>query len=56
MIEAELSGDYLPLMRFVNSLERNQLFFLVDSVELGSEQAGGIRVNMRLETYLKTGG
>jgi type IV pilus assembly protein PilO len=55
VIEAELSGDYLPLMRFVNSLERNQLFFLVDSVDLGSEQAGAIRVTMRLETYLKTG-
>jgi|HubBroStandDraft_6_1064221.scaffolds.fasta_scaffold13371_7 type IV pilus assembly protein PilO len=56
MIEAELSGDYLPMIRFVNALERNQLFFLVDSVELGGEQAGVIRVNMRLETYLKTGG
>lgn len=53
VIEAELSGDYVPLMRFVNALERNQLFFLVDSVELGSEQAGTIRVTMRLETYLK---
>ena len=55
VIDAQLSGDYLPLMRFVNSLERNQLFFLVDSVELGGEQAGVIRVNMKLETYLKTG-
>ncbi len=33
-----------------------QLFFMVDSVELGGEQAGVIQVNMRLETYLKTGG
>jgi type IV pilus assembly protein PilO len=55
VIEAELSGDYLPMIRFVNALERNQLFFLVDSVELGSEQAGVIRVTMRLETYLKAG-
>jgi type IV pilus assembly protein PilO len=55
LIEAELAGDYLPMMKFVNALERNQLFFLVDSVELGGEQAGTIRVTMRLETYLKTG-
>jgi type IV pilus assembly protein PilO len=55
VIEAELSGDYLPMIRFVNALERNQLFFLVNSVELGSEQAGVIRVTMRLQTYLKTG-
>jgi type IV pilus assembly protein PilO len=56
IIDTELSGDYLPLMRFVNALERNQLFFLVDSVKLGGEQAGVIRVTMKLETYLKTGG
>jgi type IV pilus assembly protein PilO len=55
VIDTELSGDYLPLMRFVNALERNQLFFLVDSVQLGGEQAGVIRVSMKLETYLKTG-
>jgi type IV pilus assembly protein PilO len=55
VIDTELSGDYLPMMRFVNALERNQLFFLVDSVQLGSEQAGVIRVTMKLETYLKTG-
>jgi type IV pilus assembly protein PilO len=55
IIDAELSGDYLPMMRFVNALERNQLFFLVDSVQLGGEQAGVIKVTMKLETYLKTG-
>ncbi len=55
VIDTELTGDYLPLMKFVNALERNQLFFLVDSVQLGSEQAGVIRVTMKLETYLKTG-
>jgi type IV pilus assembly protein PilO len=55
VIDTELSGDYLPLMRFVNALERNQLFFLVDSVQLGGEQAGVIHVTMKLETYLKIG-
>jgi type IV pilus assembly protein PilO len=54
-VEADLAGDYLQLVRFINALERNQLFFLVDSVALGGEQAGVVRLQLRVETYLKTG-
>jgi len=54
-VEANLSGNYLQLVRFINALERDQLFFIVDSVELGGEQAGQVRLQMKLETYLKTG-
>jgi type IV pilus assembly protein PilO len=54
-IEADFSGDYLQLVRFINSLERDPLFFIVDSVELGGEQGGVVKLQMKLETYLKTG-
>jgi type IV pilus assembly protein PilO len=54
-IEADLSGDYLQLVRFINALERNQMFFLVDSVGLGGEQSGVVKLQLKLETYLKTG-
>jgi type IV pilus assembly protein PilO len=54
-IEADLAGDYLQLVRFVNALERDQLFFLVDSVVLGGEQAGVVKLQLKLETYLRTG-
>ena len=55
-IEADFSGDYLQLVRFLNELERSKLFFLVDSVELGGgEQGGVVKLGMKLETYLKTG-
>ena len=50
-----MNGDYLQLVRFINSLERDQMFFLVDSVQLGGEQAGMVKLQMKLETYLKTG-
>jgi type IV pilus assembly protein PilO len=55
LVEADLSGDYLQLMRFINSLERNKLFFIVDSVELGGEQGGAVKLGMKLETYRKIG-
>lgn len=53
-IAAEVSGDYLQLVRFVNSLERNKLFFIVDDLELGSEQSGIVKLQIKLETYLRT--
>ena len=54
-VEASLSGNYLQLVRFINSLERDQVFFIVDSLQLGGEQAGEVRLQMKLETYLRTG-
>ncbi|HWY54348.1 MAG TPA: GspMb/PilO family protein [Terriglobales bacterium] len=54
-IEADLAGDYLQLVRFINALERDQMFFLVDSVSLGGEQGGVVKLQLKLETYLKTG-
>ncbi len=54
-LEADLSGDYLQLMRFINSLERNKLFFVVDNVQLAGEQGGTVKLEMKLDTYIKTG-
>jgi hypothetical protein len=53
-IAANLSGDYLQLVRFVNGLERSKLFFLVDGVELGGETNGIVGLQIRLETYLRS--
>jgi type IV pilus assembly protein PilO len=53
-IEADLSGDYLQLVRFINALERNRLFFMVQSLELGSEQQGTVKLQIKVETYLRT--
>ncbi len=50
-ITAEFSGGYLQLVRFINSLERDPLFFIINSVELGGEQNGIVRLQMKLEAY-----
>jgi len=54
-ISGDFSGDYLQLVRFVNSLERDQIFFLINSVVLGGEQGGQVKLELKMETYLKTG-
>lgn len=55
-MEATLEGDYLPIVKFINALERDKMFFIVDSVTLGQEQGGAVRLQLKLETYLKSEG
>jgi len=54
-IEASLSGNYTSLARFINALERDQMFFIIDSVTLGGQPQGPVKLGMRLETFLKAG-
>lgn len=52
-MEAALSGSYTSLARFINALERDEMFFIIDSVTLGGEQQGPVKLSVKLETYLK---
>ena len=55
-ISASLIGDYSQTMKFINALERDKMFFIVDTVALGDQSGGGaVRLNIRLETYMKGG-
>jgi type IV pilus assembly protein PilO len=54
VIEGDLSGDYLQLVRFLNALERDRMFFMVNSVTLGSEQGQKVKLGIKLETYLRS--
>ena len=52
-IDARLSGDYRPLMQFLNSLERDKMFFVIDGVTLTGQQSGTVNLRLRLTTYLR---
>ena len=53
-IELALSGSYLQEAKFINALERDKLFFVIDGVTLG-EQQGNVRLQLKVETYLRNG-
>lgn len=53
-IEAEVEGTYPQLANFLNGLERDKLFFIVNSVELAGEN-GPVKLAMKLETFVKVG-
>jgi hypothetical protein len=54
-IEGSFSGDYLQLVRFINTLERSKLFFTVDSVDLAGESAGPVKLQITMHSYLRAG-
>jgi type IV pilus assembly protein PilO len=53
-MDARLSGDYRPLVEFLNALERDKSFFLIDGVGLTGQQSGTVNLRLRLTTYLRT--
>jgi hypothetical protein len=54
-IDGSFSGDYLQLVRFINTLERSKMFFTVDSVDLAGESAGSVRLQIIMHSYLRLG-
>jgi len=51
-IDATVSGDYTPIMRFINSLERDKMFFVINGLTLTGQQGGLVNLRLRVTTYL----
>jgi hypothetical protein len=54
-IAADLSGSYVSLAQFINALERDDMLFIISDIELGGDLRGPIKLQMKLQTYLKAG-
>jgi type IV pilus assembly protein PilO len=54
-IDARLSGDYRPLVLFLNSLERDRMFFIIRAVTFNGQQSGTVNLRLQLTTYLRGG-
>jgi type IV pilus assembly protein PilO len=52
-VDAQLSGEYADVARFINAVERNKVFFLVDGLTLDEQKAGAVRLQLKLESYLR---
>ena len=51
-MDATVSGDYTPVMRFINSLERDKMFFVINGLTLSGQQGGIVNLRLRVATYL----
>lgn len=54
-IDAALSGNYVQEVKFINALERDPMFFIVDRVSLGEQGAGQVRLQVSVETFMQGG-
>jgi type IV pilus assembly protein PilO len=52
-MDASVSGDYRPIVEFINGLERDKMFFLVNGINLSGQQTGTVNLRIRLTTYLR---
>jgi type IV pilus assembly protein PilO len=52
-IDARLSGDYRPLVQFLNAVERDKMFFVIKGVTLTGQQTGTVNLRLRLTTYVR---
>jgi Tfp pilus assembly protein PilO len=52
-MEAGISGEYPQIMRFVNSLERDQTFFVIRAMALTGQQGGLVNLRLSVSTWLR---
>ena len=52
-MDAAVTGQYRPLALFVNGLERDRTFFLIQNITLNGQQNGNVNLRLRLTTYLR---
>jgi type IV pilus assembly protein PilO len=52
-LDAGISGEYPQIMRFVNSLERDKLFFVVKQMQLTGQQGGIVNLRLQVSTWLR---
>lgn len=52
-MDASVSGDYRPIVEFINNLERDKMFFVINGINLSGQQTGMVNLRIRLTTYLR---
>jgi hypothetical protein len=52
-MDIALAGEYQRIVKFINALERDRTFFIIDRVNLAEQQGGNVRLELHLETYLR---
>ena len=52
-MDASVSGDYRPIVEFINNLERSRTFFVINSINLSGQQTGMVNLRIHLTTFLR---
>ena len=52
-MDASVSGDYRPVVQFINAVERDKNFFVINRINLTGQQTGQVNLRINLTTYLR---
>jgi type IV pilus assembly protein PilO len=52
-MDASITGEYPDIMHFVNSLERDPIFFVIRAMNLTGQQGGQVSLRMQVSTWLR---
>ena len=52
-MDAGVTGEYSQIMRFINSLERDKIFFVIRAMQLTGQQGGLVNLRLRVSTWLR---
>jgi type IV pilus assembly protein PilO len=52
-MDSSISGDYPAIMHFINSLERDPMFFIIRAMALTGQQGGQVNLRLRVSTWLR---
>jgi hypothetical protein len=52
-IDSTVSGDYPQILRFINSLERDQTFFLIRAMALAGQQGGQVNLRLNFSAWMR---
>jgi hypothetical protein len=52
-VDTNISGDYSSIMRFVNGIERDPVFFVIRTLSFTGQQGGLVGLRMQLSTWLR---
>jgi type IV pilus assembly protein PilO len=50
-MDVNVSGEYRPMVQFINAAERDKLFFVIGSINFTGQQTGQVNLRLRLTTY-----
>lgn len=53
-MDASISGEYPQMMRFVNGLERDQIFFIIKAMQLNGQQGGQANLRLKVSTWMRS--
>ena len=53
-MDASISGEYPQMMRFVNGLERDKIFFVIRAMQLNGQQTGPANLRLKVSTWLRS--